>query len=147
MPTKSSAPAQPSEWDQFREMTELHKFYFELIIKNATLVLGIIGAIISYLVTSNFQGTHKLWIALFIPIVTSFGTAFIGIVGAVKAYDLSKRVKEKQEFLGLSWRPHAEILPMSLIGLALLFLVIAITLIIVIFNPQLWSEFVTNLNP
>jgi uncharacterized membrane protein YeaQ/YmgE (transglycosylase-associated protein family) len=147
MTKKAASNTPPSEWEQLREMTDLHKFYFELIIKNTTFIFGIIGAIISYLVTSDFQDTHRLWIALFIPISLSIGTGSIGIIGAIKAYELSKKVKEKQHILGLSWRPHAEILPMSLAGLALLFFVIALTLILVILNPQLWSEFVTNLNP
>ena len=126
----------PAEWDQFRELIELHKFYFEHIIKGAAFSFGIVGAVVSYVVASNIRDSSGVWIALAIPILLSVSTSFVAFLGAVKTYDLSVRVRAMQSRLGLDWRPHSEILPWITGVFAALFFVSAIGLTALAADPD-----------
>src|SRR4051794_4012413 len=86
----------PAEWEQFRELIELHKFYFENVIKGAAFSFGIVGAVVSYVMASSIRDSPRVWIALAIPILLSFSTCFVALLGAVKTYDLSTQVQTMQ---------------------------------------------------
>ena len=45
------------KWAQFEKLIDLHKFYFENLLKAATFSFGIIGAIFTYVVKNNFSET------------------------------------------------------------------------------------------
>jgi hypothetical protein len=121
--------------EQFKEMTALHQFYFEHIIKAAGVAFGIIGAVLVYVLNSSIR--ERVWVALGIPILLSAGTFGVTVLGMVKTCDFAKRVKRVQHELGLSWRPHAEVLPMISGLLALLFLAATIGLLVVSMCPEL----------
>ena len=122
--------------DQFDSMTALHQFYFEHIIKAAGFSFGLIGAALMYVINSAIRG-HLVWVALGIPILLSAGTFGVLVLGMVKAHDFAQKVKGVQADLGLSWRPHAEVLPWMAGLLAILFLTATIGLIAVSVCPGL----------
>jgi len=126
----------PSGWEQFRELIALHKFYFENIIKGAAFSFAIVGAVVSYVVGSNIRDGWGVAVALAVPILLSFGTSFIALLGAIKTRDLSEKVSGMQKELGLSWRPHSEVLPLIAAVIAALFLAAAIAMVAVALNPD-----------
>jgi hypothetical protein len=126
----------PAEWEQFRELIELHKFYFANIIKGATFAFGIVGAVVSYVITSSIRDSPGVWIALAIPILLSFSTSFVALLGAIKTYDLSAQVQTMQSKLKLAWRPHSEILPWITGVFAVLFFAAAVGLVVLAVDPS-----------
>jgi preprotein translocase subunit SecG len=126
----------PSRWEQFQELIGLHKFYFEHIIKGAAISFGIVGAIVSYLLASDVRDGPGVRLALVVPILLSFGSFFVALLGAMKTYDLSAKVQQLQGELRLSWRPHAEVLPAITGVFAALFLIVAVALVWVSLEPE-----------
>jgi hypothetical protein len=125
----------PSDWEQFQELIGLHKFYFEHMVKGATFAFAIVGAVVSYVVGSDIRDGWSVGVALAIPILLSVGTCLLALLGAIKTYDLSVRVKNMQAKLALDWRPHAEILPLMAAVIAALFLVAAMAMVTISINP------------
>ena len=98
-------------WSQYRQLTDLHKFYFENIIKSASFSMGIIGAITTYAVSASASEKTSIGllpILLLFPAIVSGGSACIYLLGTWKAWDLSKSIQRVQRRLDVDWRPHAE---------------------------------------
>jgi hypothetical protein len=126
----------PAEWEQFRELIELHKFYFANIIKGAAFSFGIVGAVVSYVIASSIRDSAGVWIALAVPILLSFSTSFVTLLGAIKTYDLSVQVRTLQYKLNLAWRPHSEILPWITGVFVALFFAAAVGLVVLAVDPS-----------
>jgi hypothetical protein len=133
--TQDASPDSMPLKEQFKHMTDLHQFYFEHIIKAAGVSFGILGAVLVYVINSGIR-VH-VWVALGIPILLSAGTCIVMLLGMVKTCDFAKQVKGVQAHLGLSWRPHAEVLPWIAGLMAILFLTATIGLIVVSVWPEL----------
>lgn len=137
MPVESLQNESTAEWEQFRELTELHKFYFEHIIKATAFGFGFVGAIVSYVIATDIRDRHRFAAALAIPILLSISACLIGALGAVKLRELSRQVSGLQRELGLSWRPHAELLPLMSGIVAVLFFMAACGLVVIVLNADL----------
>jgi hypothetical protein len=98
-----------SEWPQYVELVGLHKFYFEYFIKAAAFSLGIQGALIAFVVKEKLSA-RALPIALAIPLLLAIGTTLVFALSITKTLDLKRQVERVQQRLGLSWRPHVEVL-------------------------------------
>ncbi|MFM2465126.1 hypothetical protein P0D87_15895 [Paraburkholderia sp. RL17-368-BIF-A] len=127
----------PLEWEQFKELIELHKFYFENISKSAAFVFGLVGAIVSYVIATDIRDRYRLAAAMTVPILLSVGASAIGLLGAVKLRDLSEKVTNLQSELGLSWRPHSEVLPLLSAIFAVLFFLVACGLTVIVLHANL----------
>jgi hypothetical protein len=128
---------EPAEWEQFRELIELHKFYFENIIKAAAFAFGFIGAVVSYVIATDIRDRYRFAAAMTIPIVLSVSAGLLGLIGAVKLRELSQQVSGLQSKLRLAWRPHAELLPLMSGIIAILFFIVACGLVAVVLNLKL----------
>ncbi|TRT42731.1 MAG: hypothetical protein EWV85_24685 [Microcystis aeruginosa Ma_QC_C_20070703_M131] len=115
------------QWLQFEQLIDLHKFYFENLIKSASFSFGIIGAILTYVISAKLS-ENLIRLALQLPFLLSIGTFIMFCFGTWKTWDLSNWVKHHQAELGIDWRPHAETLTYMSIAFALLFLIVAIVL-------------------
>jgi len=131
----ASGPS-PSKWDQFEKLIDLHKFYFENLIKAAGFSLGLIGAIFTFVFAAKFEGEMTKRIALGLPVVISLGTLAVFCVGIVKTLDLAANVRKVQKGL-VEWRPHAEILVWMCGVFALVFLATSVGLLVLIADPSL----------
>jgi hypothetical protein len=137
MSIESPRDKSATEWEQFRELTELHKFYFEHIIKATAFGFAVIGAIVSYVIATDMRDRQRVAVALAIPILLCIASCLIAVLGAVKLRELSRQVHRLQRELGLSWRPHAELLPLMSWSMAVLFFVTACGLVIVVLDAAL----------
>jgi len=124
------------QWLQFEQLIDLHKFYFENLCKSASFSFGIIGAILTYVISAKLS-ENLIRLALQLPFLLSIGTFIMFCFGTWKTWDLSNWVKHHQAELGIDWRPHAETLTYMSIAFALLFLIVAIGLGGLIANPSM----------
>jgi hypothetical protein len=124
------------EWHQFEKLIDLHKFYFENLIKSASFSFGIIGAFLTYLISANIS-ISLIGLALWLPFLLSIWTFFIFCFGIWKTRDLSRWVHKYQKKLGIIWRPHAETLFYMSIAFAFLFLLVTVGLGVLIRNPAM----------
>lgn len=131
------------QWLQFEKLMDLHKFYFENLIKSASFSFGIIGAILTYVISARLSD-NLIQLALQLPFLLSIGTFIIFCFGIWKTWDLSNWVKQHQSRLGIDWRPHAETLTYMSIAFALLFLLVTIGLGYLIANPSMLQSTMSN---
>jgi hypothetical protein len=124
------------QWLQFEKLIDLHKFYFEHLIKASSFSFGIIGAILTYVISAKLS-VNLMRIALQLPFVLSIGTFSLFSFGIWKNWELSKWVKQHQTELGVNWRPHAETLTYMSIAFAIAFLLITIAIGGMIINPSI----------
>jgi hypothetical protein len=66
-------------WDQFKQLVELHKFYFEQVIRGAAFSFGAVGLVVSYVIASNVRDPGALLGALMVPIIVSFGAFLLSL--------------------------------------------------------------------
>jgi hypothetical protein len=123
-------------WTQFEKLIDLHKFYFENLIKSATFSFGIIGAIFTYVIKAELSES-LVRVSLLLPLILSIGTSVIFFGGIDKAKEFNKWVKQIKGEIPLTWQPHAETLFQMCLIFALLFLAVSICLTIVFFNPSI----------
>ena len=126
----------PTDWEQFRELIELHKFYFTNIVKGAAFSFAVVGAVVSYVVGSDIRDGWGVTVAFAIPVLLSFGTSLLALLGVIKTRDLYVQVRQVQKRLGLSWRPHSEVLPLIAGVIAALFLAATVAMVTIAINPH-----------
>ncbi len=131
------------QWLQFEKLIDLHKFYFENLIKSASFSFGIIGAILTYVISAELS-ENLIRLALQLPFLLSIGTFIIFCFGIWKTWELSNWVKQHQSRLKIDWRPHAETLTYMSIVFALLFLLVTIVLGGLIANPSMLQSSLLN---
>jgi len=125
------------QWDQFEKLIDLHKFYFENLIKSATFSFGIVGAIFTYVIKTNLS-IELIRLSLLLPLLLSGGTCLMFFYGIKLARSFSDSVEKMQKTnLGIAWRPHAEILPEMCKLFSILFLIVSIGFLIVILHPSI----------
>jgi hypothetical protein len=124
------------QWSQFEKLIELHKFYFENLIKAASFSFGTIGAILTYVLGAKLSN-NVVGPALQLPFILSIGSFLIFAFGAWKTLDLHNWICIFQAKLSIEWRPHAETLVFMSAAFALLFLVAAIGIGSLIINPSI----------
>ena len=114
-------PPEPraEHWDEFEAMIDLHKFYFDQILKAAGFALATIAALTTYIVKTMVlpsHGSDPASILLVLPFLFSAATAAVFWVGARKAREFAADVDHLKSEWGFQWRPHTELLGwMSLI--------------------------------
>ena len=126
-------------WLQFEKLIDLHKFYFENLIKAASFSFGIIGAILTYALSAK-ASPHVFRLALSLPFLLSIGSFLMFAFGAWKTWDLHKSIMNHKKRLSLNWRPHAETLVFMSILFALLFLIVTMGLGVLILHPALTQK-------
>jgi hypothetical protein len=130
-------------WNQYDRLIDLHKFYFENILKAASFSFTIIGAILTFTINSKLSST-QIQIALKFPFLLSIGTCVIFVIGIVKTKQFEEWVKKFQENLfenksedTVKWRPHAETLNWMSWLFAILFGILIIAFGFALTNPSI----------
>lgn len=130
------------KWLDFEQLIDLHKFYFENLIRAASFSFGIIGAFLAYIISiGNTLNEDLIKIIVIFPISLSIGTSLIFAIGILKTIDLSRWVIHYQKHeLHLRWRPHAELLIWMSVIFTFLFLSISIGTICIYANPSMIKD-------
>ena len=130
-------------WNQYDRLIDLHKFYFENILKAASFSFTIIGAILTFTINSKLN-SKQIQIALQFPFLLSTGTCAIFVIGIVKTKQFEEWVKKFQENLfknksenTVKWRPHAETLNWMSWLFAALFGILIIAFGFALTNPSI----------
>ena len=130
------------KWQQYDKLIDLHKFYFENLLKSSSYSFGIIGAILTYIINAKLS-LEQIHLALQFPLLLSIGTFVIFCFGIWKTWEFSRWVIRFQDILfegkpnAVKWRPHAETLFWMSIVLSFLFLLLSIGIGMAIKNPTL----------
>lgn len=130
-------------WTQYDRLIDLHKFYFENILKAASFSFTIIGAILTFTINSKLSST-QIQMALKFPFLLSIGTCVIFVIGIFKTQEFAVWVKKFQENLfknksenTVKWRPHAETLNWMSWLFAALFGILTIAFGFALTNPSI----------
>ncbi len=124
------------KWNQFEKLIDLHKFYFENIIKAAAFSFGIIGAIFTYVIKAELSES-LIRVSLVLPFILSAGTCLVFDRGITQANQFSNWVDSMMIDNQLNWKPHAEILPEMCKLFKWLFLAISFGLVVVFIKPSI----------
>jgi hypothetical protein len=81
MKNQNAKTEQPTLWTQYEKLIDLHKFYFEHIMRAAVLSLGIIGAIVTYVISAGIRDT-RVSLAMLVPILLSIGSFILCVLGS-----------------------------------------------------------------
>jgi hypothetical protein len=104
-------------WKQYALMVDLYKFYLDLVVKVGALHYAITGAIVSYYLTH--KGDDKIWWALLLPAVLSFGFAAAFLCGAGLHRLTRRHLFDLRDHLNLAVAPETGFLSMFLWILAI----------------------------
>lgn len=126
-----------SLWLQFEKLVDLHKFYFEHLIKAASFSFGIVGAILTYAIKAGFGSPHQVKFVLCLPFLLSFGSFALFGIGCWLTWDLNMKVNSLQTELDLKWKPHSQVLIWMSVVLAILFLFLAMGIGWLTLNPTM----------
>lgn len=119
-------------WEQYNLLTELYKFYLNLVVQTNLLIFAVIAGIATY-IFSNPASQLVRW-SLFLPIILSSFFAVTGIVGARLTMDLRDEIIRLKKKLNLGLAPHINVLVYGLFTLGALHFILAVFMIILFFN-------------
>ncbi len=105
-------------FDEFRVLIELYKFYLDIVLKSVTFVLGIVGAVLAYLLKE--AKTHLSTYGLFVPSILCLGMGGAFLLSLKKAKELSVAIDDLYYKLDLVLKPHTEVLESSLFSFGIL---------------------------
>jgi hypothetical protein len=129
----------PGDWEQFEKLIDLHKFYTESLTKAIMYGLGIVAAILTYVVGAGLRD-GRASAALLFPALFSLGAGVIFALSAWKTRPIAAGVRHMQEAMGLKWRPPTELLVLSSAAAAAVFLIVSVALFWVAARPGLLPE-------
>jgi hypothetical protein len=119
-------------WEQYNLLTDLYKFYLELIVQANLLIFAIIGGIATYMF-ANPTSPLVRW-SLILPIGLSVFFAVAAIVSVRLAVELKDEIVQLKKKLNLGLAPHVGVLVYSLFVLGGTHLLLAIFLALVLIN-------------
>lgn len=114
------------QWNQFEAMIELHKFYFDQILKAAGFALATVSALTTYIVRTIAPTGSARAPLLLLPIVFAGATAAVFWIAVKKTREFSADVVALQTTWGYRWRPHTELLSLMALVFAVIFSMLAL---------------------
>lgn len=118
-------------WRQYNLLSELYKFYLELILNSNLLLYGITGGIVAYTFSNTAVPLIK-W-ALVLPLVFCMTYAFLSLRGVRQAKELRQEIMAIRAKLQIGLAPHVDILVFTLFATGIMFVLVSIALLIVFF--------------
>ncbi len=119
--TDKETPGQ--HWDEFEAMIDLHKFYFDQILKSAGVGLATVTALTAFIV-KDLKGGESALLAL--PMLFAAAAGAVFWVGSRKAREFSQDVDTLRTEWGYRWRPHTELLGWMALIFAVTFSLLAV---------------------
>ena len=127
-------------WKQYTVYVDLFKFYVDIAWKSTTWYYAITGAILAFYFNNADTANPFLQYALLLPIVLSLGLCVMYSIGAYQAKDLEKRMDYICGELGITGRPHVNILRFFLVGGGILCFVVGSTILFMFVRGLLLQE-------
>lgn len=118
-------------WRQYTVYVDLFKFYVDIAWKSTTWFYAITGAILAYYFSHIQDDNPYLRYALGLPIILSFGFAFIYHRGNRQTEDLEDKLEYIRERLKLPGKPHVDFLEKFLEVGRLLFVLVGLSILVV----------------
>ena len=120
-------------WKQYTVYVDLFKFYVDMTWKGSTWFYAITGAILTYYFGHIPDNNPLLRYTLILPILLSFGLAFIFHRGVQETKDLDEKLEYIRKRLKLAGKPHIDVLEIFLKLGRLLFLLVGLAVFAVFF--------------
>jgi hypothetical protein len=127
-------------WKQYIVYVDLFKFYVDIAWKSTTWYYAITGAILAFYFNNADTANPFLQYALLLPIVLSLGLCVMYSLGAFQTKDLEERMDYISGKLGLTGRPHINILRFFLVGGGILCFVVGSTILFMFVHGLLLQE-------
>jgi hypothetical protein len=127
-------------WKQYTVYIDLFKFYVDIAWKSTTWYYAITGAILAYYFNNANAANTFLEYALLLPIVLSAALCAMYFLGASQTKDLEERMDYICENLGLTGRPHINVLRFFLVGGGVLCFVVGSGILFVFVRSVLLQE-------
>jgi hypothetical protein len=118
-------------WRQYNLLSELYKFYIEMLGKSILLIYGITGGIVAY-TFSNANNPVIKW-SLMLPLLFCMSFGFICLRGVRQARELQQEIKAIRDKLHIGLAPHIDILVYALFGAGIMYVLVAAAIFIVFF--------------
>ncbi len=103
-------------WKQYTVYVDLFKFYVDVAWKSTTWFYAVTGAILAYYFNNADAANPFLQYALLLPIMLSFVLCAMYLLGASQTQDLEWKMDYICEELGLTGRPHINVLRFFLVA-------------------------------
>ncbi len=125
----------PCTPEQFHDLVELHKFYFEILLTSASFLLGVVGGVVAYVAKAHMP-PPRVRLSLAVPALLST-SAFVGYSGGyLKLRDLESWILSCKATLGFGWAPHAEVLGHLSLLFAAVSALVSIGLLAILAKPH-----------
>lgn len=115
--------------EQYKILMDLHKFYFELVLKFTVFHYAVTGGILSFYLSQKNEGFMKY--ALVFPIIMNLLFALFSFLGAWRNPPLAEEVERVTDLLGYEAHPDLHFLSIVLYLSSGLYFLIALGLTIV----------------
>jgi len=117
-PRKSDWPVKPQAWEEFKQHSELFRFYLGLLLQTVTFALGATAGVVAYLVKEETGIVHsRRSLALIPPALLCLGLGIGFLRQRRAATELRNRLNELADELDFGLAPHGDVLINSLAGL------------------------------
>ncbi len=117
--------------EHYKVLMDLHKFYFELVLKFTVFHYAVTGGILSFYLSQKNEGFMKY--ALIFPIIMNLFFALFSFLGALRNPPLAEEVERITDVLGYEAHPDLHFLSTILYLSSILYLLIAIGLTVISF--------------
>lgn len=118
-------------WRQYNLLSELYKFYLELLINSSLLIYGITGGIVAY--TFSNAGTPVIKWSLILPLLFCMASGFLCLRGVRQAREVQQEIKAIRDKLQIGLAPHVDVLVYALLASGILFVLVSVGLFAVFF--------------
>jgi hypothetical protein len=118
-------------WRQYNLLSELYKFYLELLANSILVIFGITGGIVAY-TFSNANNPIIKW-SLMLPLLFCIAVAFLCLRGMRQAKELQQEIEVIRGKLHIGLAPHVDVLVYALLGAGIMFVLVAAAIFVVFF--------------
>lgn len=107
-------PKNNFEWEEYKQLIDLFKFYLDLVIKTITATAAISGGIIAYVLKNDSCEKNFTCFGILLPVFICFGIG-LGFLQAIPSTkDLTKALTNLKASLHLELAPHTHNLTKTL---------------------------------
>lgn len=133
-PAPITVPTAELLWRQYHLQVDLYKTYLELLLKFNVFYYAATGAIVSYYFSKSDIPLMRY--SLWFPILMSLGFAILFIYGASQTHVVRQELFDIRDKLGLDTAPEYRVLYIFLWISSVLMLIVAVGLLIMMFDMK-----------
>jgi hypothetical protein len=111
--------------EEFQRLTELFKFYLELVLKVFVATLGIAGGVTTFALTKNALDPQNSARAVLLPAALCLGMGLGFLVALRSSFQVGRALEDLKKVLKLRVAPHGANLWIALAGFGVLLLSVA----------------------